>query len=131
MCHQVENVKKSFRDLQVWQTAIELTELIYVTSSDFPKHELFGLTSQMRRAAVSIASNIAEGSARDSKKDFRHFIFIAKGSTCELQTQLVIAGRLTYISEPNLRKCEALADRVARMLSGLAKALKRPALPTT
>ena len=124
-------MKQSFRDLQVWHKAIELTELVYLVTGDFPKHELFGMTSQMRRAAVSIASNIAEGSARASKKDFRHFISIAKGSTCELQTQLVIAAKLAYLSEAGRLRCEQLADRVARMLSGLAKALKQPSTPTT
>lgn len=103
---------------------MDLAELIYVTTSVFPKHETYGLSSQMRRAAVSIPSNIAEGSARASKRDFRHFILMAKGSACELQTQLLLAARLSYLSEETLRNCEALADRVARMLSGLAHALK-------
>ncbi len=124
-------MKQSFRDLQVWHVGVELTELIYLITATYPKHELFGLTSQMRRAAVSIPSNIAEGSARNSRKDFRNFIAIAKGSACELQTQLFISRRLNYISEQDLHRCEALADRVARMLSGLSKALKQPLPPTT
>ena len=94
-------MKQSFRDLQVWHLAIELTELVYVLTADFPKHELFGLSSQMRRAAVSIPSNIAEGSARASRKDFRHFLSMAKGSTCELQTQqprsCISAGPASFV----------------------------------
>ncbi len=124
-------MKQSFRDLQVWHKGIELTEMIYFLTAEYPKHEMFGLTSQMRRAAVSIPSNIAEGSARTSRKDFRNFIAIAKGSACELQTQLFISRRLNYISEQDLQRCEALTDRVARMLSGLSKALKQPLPPRT
>ena len=105
---------------------MELAELTYRLTTGFPKHEIYGLTSQMRRAAVSIPSNIAEGSARSSRKDFRHFILIAKGSTCELQTQLLIAARLDYPSESQLQQAEALAAQVARLLSGLARSLKPP-----
>lgn len=117
-------MKQSYRDLQVFQLAMDLTELIYLVTALFPKHELYGLTSQMRRAAVSIPSNVAEGSARSSRKDFRHFVLMAKGSTCELQVQLSIAGRLKYLTDPDLHRCEALANRIARMLSGLAESLK-------
>ena len=105
---------------------MELAELTYRVTTGFPKYELYGLASQMRRAAVSIPSNLAEGSARSSRKDFRHFVLIAKGSTCELQTQLLIAARLDYISNPQLQQAEALAAQVARLLSGLARSLKLP-----
>ncbi|MBE7158835.1 MAG: four helix bundle protein [Rhodospirillales bacterium] len=123
--------RQSFRDLQVWHLAIDLTELVYSLTAQFPKHEVFGLSAQMRRAAVSIPSNIAEGSARNSRKDFRNFIAIAKGSACELQTQLLIAERLRYSNETELQNCEALASRVARMLSGLSEALRKPSQPKT
>ena len=103
---------------------MELAERTYRLTETFPKHETYGLTSQMRRAAVSIPSNIAEGSARSSRKDFRHFVLIAKGSACELQTQLLLAARLSYITGPDLQATEALAVRVARLLSGLARSLK-------
>ena len=103
---------------------MELSEGIYTLTASFPKHEIYGLSSQMRRAAVSIPSNIAEGSARASKKDFRHFILTAKGSACELQTQLLLAGRLSYLSEADLLSAEATIERIARMLSGLAQSLK-------
>ncbi len=115
---------KSFRDLKVWQAAMELSLLIYKLTSNFPDHERFGLSSQMRRAAVSIASNIAEGSARTTKKDFRNFVIIARGSNCELQTQLMIATDLGYGLPEALETAERLANDVGRMLNGLARYLK-------
>jgi four helix bundle protein len=111
---------KSFRDLRVWNKAIDLTAVIYNLTTDFPKAEVYGLTSQMRRAAVSIASNIAEGSARGTKKDFRQFVMIARGSNCELQTQLVIAARLGFASPQKIDDAEVLSHEVGQMLSGLA-----------
>ncbi len=111
---------KSFRDLRVWNKAIDLTAVIYNLTTDFPKAEVYGLTSQMRRAAVSIASNIAEGSARGTKKDFRQFVMIARGSNCELQTQLVIAARLGFASPRKIDDAEVLSHEVGQMLSGLA-----------
>lgn len=105
---------------------MDLAELTYRLTATFPKHETYGLTSQMRRAAVSIPSNIAEGSARPSRKDFRHFILIAKGSTCELQTQLLLASRFGYLSQEDHDQAERLTAHVARLLSGLARALKPP-----
>jgi four helix bundle protein len=119
-------VAKSFRDLKVWNLAIDLTMLIYALSADFPKSEIYGLSSQMRRAAVSIASNIAEGSARGTKKDFKQFVMIARGSTCELQTQLLIAGRLGFASEQTVEELIGKANEIASMLSGLSKYLSEP-----
>ena len=115
---------KSFRDLNVWQAAVDLSLLTYHLTSNFPDHERYGLTSQMRRAAISIASNIAEGSARATKKDFRNFVLIARGSCYELQTQLIIASRLGYASPEATQKAECLAHDVGRMLNGLARYLK-------
>src|SRR5438045_377124 len=83
-------MSSSFRDLRVWRESIELTAEIYGQSAHFPKHELYGLTQQIRRAAVSIASNIAEGKGHRSNKEFLHFLFHARGSLLEVQTQLVI-----------------------------------------
>jgi four helix bundle protein len=114
---------QSFRDLAVWSKSIELTELIYKMTADFPRSEMYGLSSQMRRASVSIASNIAEGSARGTKRDFRQFVYLAKGSTCELQTQLVIANRLRYGAEPEIANAEARAHEIGRMLTGLSNYL--------
>jgi four helix bundle protein len=116
-------VAKSFRELKVWQASIEFSLVIYQLTSEFPKYELYGMTSQMRRAAVSIASNIAEGSARSTKKDFNQFVLIAKGSLCELQTQLIIASRLRYASAPRIAAAERQAQEIAQMLSGLSRYL--------
>ncbi len=99
---------------------------VYKLTGEFPKHEAYGLTSQMRRAAVSIASNIAEGSARGTRKDFKQFVLIAKGSLCELQTQLVIAKRLGYAVEQKIATVESCAQEVAQMLSGLSRYLSVP-----
>lgn len=85
----------------------------------------------MRRAAVSIPSNIAEGSAPSSRKDLRHFVLIAKGSTCKQQTQLLLAAQIGYLPEANHRGAELLASQVARLLSGLARSLKPPPPPPT
>jgi four helix bundle protein len=119
---------KSFRDLKVWHLSMDLTMLVYALTSEFPKHEVYGLSSQMRRAAVSIASNLAEGSSRSSKKDFRQFVTIARGSNCELQTQLMITARLGYANPEAIGDAEHLCHEVARMLSGLSRFLK-PKLP--
>lgn len=88
----------NYQQLKVWQMAMDLVLEIYAQTKQFPKDERFGLISQMRRAAVSIASNIAEGSGRDTKAFFSNFLKIAKGSTCELETQVLIAQKLGYIS---------------------------------
>ncbi|HZY61527.1 MAG TPA: four helix bundle protein [Edaphobacter sp.] len=114
---------KSFRELEVWKKSIELTTLIYEFTAEFPKYEIYGLTSQMRRAAVSIASNIAEGSARGTRKDFKQFVKQAEGSNCELQTQLIIARRLQFGCSEKARSAEALAIEIGKMLSSLSKYL--------
>jgi four helix bundle protein len=110
---------QSFRDLKVWNKAIDLTVLVYQFTVDFPKQEVYGLTSQMRRASVSVASNIAEGSARGTKRDFRQFVKLARGSNCELQTQLVISRRLRFGNEERCEAVEILSQEVGKMLSGL------------
>ena len=104
---------------------MDLTMLIYELTSGFPSHELYGLSSQMRRAAVSTASNLAEGSARTTRKDFRQFVIIARGSNCELQTQLMIATRLGYASSNQLEQAERLSSEVGKMLNGLSAYLKK------
>jgi four helix bundle protein len=120
------SVANFFRELKVWQLSIDLSMHVYKLTGEFPKHEAYGLTSQMRRAAVSIASNIAEGSARGTRKDFKQFVLIAKGSLCELQTQLVIAKRLGYAVEQKIATVESCAQEVAQMLSGLSRYLSVP-----
>jgi four helix bundle protein len=120
---------KSFRELNVWKKSIDLTVLIYRLTAGFPKAETYGLTSQMRRATVSIASNIAEGSARGTSKDFKQFVRIARGSTCELLTQLVITSRLALVDPAKIQEAEELANEVGRMLSGLQDFLSKPKVP--
>jgi four helix bundle protein len=115
---------KSFRDLLVWQRSTDLTTCVYELTSDFPKSEIYGLTSQLRRAAVSIASNIAEGAGRGGKKEFRQFLNMARGSNCELQTQLAIKAKLQMASGERLRQAESLSHEVGRMLNGLLLSLK-------
>ena len=116
---------KTFRDLDVWNKAIDLTTLVYESTTDFPRQEIYGLTSQMRRASVSIASNVAEGSARGTRRDFRQFVKLAEGSNCELQTQLVIARRLGFGNPVNHTAAEALSIEIGKMLGGLSTYLAR------
>jgi four helix bundle protein len=110
---------KSHRDLLVWKKAIDLVEELYKLTDNFPKSELYGLTSQIRRAAVSIPSNIAEGAGRNSNKEFMHFLYIALGSLSEVETQLIIAKRLDYIDDIRENKL----SEIRRMLLGLIKAV--------
>jgi four helix bundle protein len=102
---------------------MELAMLIYSVTAEFPNSEMYGLTSQMRRAAVSIASNIAEGTARGTRKDFRQFVIVARGSNCELQTQILLAQQLGFGEAQRLADAEELAAGVGQMLSGLSKYL--------
>jgi four helix bundle protein len=114
----------SFRDLRVWQQAMELALAVYRITGSFPKHELYGLAQQMRRAAVSIASNIAEGKGRRHDKEFRQFLFHARGSLLELETQLAIATKLEYLTGKDSNEVQALATQVGRSLAGLVNSLE-------
>ena len=113
-----------YRDLIVWQKSMDLVMLIYKLTLSFPESEKYGLTSQMRRCAISIPSNIAEGSRRDSKKDFRKFILISFGSGAELETQLEISVNLKYISKNETTKCINLLEEIMKMLNKLQTTLK-------
>jgi four helix bundle protein len=115
---------RSFQDLVVWQRGIELVEQVYKMTTTFPKDEVFGLRSQLRRAAVSIPSNIAEGQARHSTKEFLNFLSIARGSLAELETQLIIAGRLAYLKEEERTELLQRTAEVGRLLNGLIKSLQ-------
>ncbi len=109
----------SYRDLQVWQKAMELVFCIYEITQDFPKHELYGLTRQLRRAAVSVPSNIAEGKGRSSDKDWCVFLYHARGSLHELETQLLIASHLGYLQSAEAQRINHQVAEIARMLNGL------------
>ena len=108
-----------YRELIVWQKAMDLVVIIYQFTAKFPKSEIYGLTSQMRRSAVSIPSNIAEGSKRRTKADFRNFLTIALGSTAELETQLLIANKLKFGDDIIYDNAERFLSEVSRMLSTL------------
>jgi four helix bundle protein len=115
---------RTHRDLKVWNNSVSLVTTVYKLTSNFPKEELFGITSQLRRAAVSIPSNIAEGAARSSRKEFRKFLSIALGSASELETQLIISRNLNYL---NAEETEALINElitIQKMIQGLMKNLK-------
>lgn len=111
--------RSTFHDLRIWQEAMNLTEAIYRATADFPKHELYGLVSQMRRAAVSVPSNIAEGKGRHSDPDFVRFLFQARGSLLELRTQILIACRLQYLTEEKGQGLCDQADGIGRGLNAL------------
>jgi four helix bundle protein len=116
---------KTFRELEVWKRSIDLTVSIYRLTNDFPRQEIYSLTAQMRRAAVSISSNVAEGSARGTRRDFRQFVKQAEGSNCELQTQLIIARRLEFGDQTQLSAAETLSIEIGKMLGGLSAYLAR------
>ncbi|MGA2169955.1 MAG: four helix bundle protein [Terracidiphilus sp.] len=114
----------SFRDLQVWQRSIQLSVSIYRLTRSFPSEEIYGMTSQMRRSSVSVASNIAEGHGRLSTGEYRQFLGIARGSNFELQTQLEIARALGYSDSRMLEEAEGLSFEVGKMISGVLNATK-------
>jgi four helix bundle protein len=111
-----------YRDLIAWQKAMSLVTHIYDITKRFPDDERFGLVSQMRRCAVSIPSNIAEGQARNTTGEFKQFVGIARGSVAELTTQILIAEQLSYISEP--QRTVEMAEEVGRILTGLSQSLR-------
>src|SRR3989344_1769740 len=116
---------QSFRELIVWQKALRLAIEIYSVSKNFPKEELYGLTSQIRRAAFSIPANIAEGYARRHLGEYLQFLGIAFGSGAELETQLIIAREIGILSQKDFDKLMLLLDEVMRMLNALMKSLKK------
>lgn len=119
-----ENNIQSHKDLIVWQKSVELVINIYSVTDSFPKSELFGLTNQMRRASVSIPSNIAEGRRRSSRKDFRNFLSNAFGSGAELETQIEISKRLSFGKNIDFKVAEQLLSEIMRMLNRMISNLK-------
>jgi four helix bundle protein len=111
--------------LSVWQRAIDLVITVYKSTVSFPGDERFGLTSQIRRAAVSIPANIAEGAARDSWKEFTHFLSNAQGSASELETELLIARSLAYLDVPSYADLRNEIDSIGRMIFGLSRSIKQ------
>jgi len=117
-------VVSSYRDLKVWQAAMKLADLVYRQAEKFPPRENFGLRQQLEKAAVSIPSNIAEGHARNSTKEYLHHLSIALGSVAELETQTILASWRKYIAEDTADEVLVSADEVGKMLRGLQKSLK-------
>ena len=118
-------MSKAYQDLLAWQKGIDLCELIYRASADFPRHELYGLTSQIRRAAVSVPSNIAEGAGRITKGEFIQSIGHARGSLLELETQLIVAQRLGYLDSNRSEDLLETANEVGKLANGLIRSLRR------
>lgn len=110
---------KDYKDLRVWQKGIEITDKIYSITELFPKSELFGLAAQMRRASVSIPSNIAEGFVRHHSKEYRQFLYISLGPCAELDTQLIIANKRNYLAKENLEELAEDVNHESRMLVSL------------
>jgi four helix bundle protein len=117
-------VGQAFRDLQVWQRAMQLTVAIYRLTQGFPREEVYGLSSQIRRAAVSIPSNIAEGQGRLSVGEFKQFLSVARGSNQELQTQLEIARALKFGDSTLIDEAENLSHEVGKMIYALLESLR-------
>ena len=116
---------KTHKSLDVWQVTVKLAEDVYGVTRRFPKDELFGLTTQMRRWAISISSNIAEGSARQGGKEFVQFLHVAAGSASELDTQLEIAKRVAVGDPQDLERLQSEVERISMMLQGLIRSVRR------
>ncbi|MFQ6035068.1 MAG: four helix bundle protein [Sedimentisphaerales bacterium] len=114
---------KTYRDLDIWNAGIEVVKDIYKSTEEFPKQEIYGLVSQMRRSAVSIPSNVAEGFRRYSNKEYKQFLYTSLGSCAELETQITIARELQYIQEDKETGLLERLDHICRMISNLIKKL--------
>ena len=125
----------TFEDLTVWQRSVQFAILVYSTTKSFPRDELYGMTSQLRRAAVSIASNIAEGKGRNSDPDLMRFLATSRGSLFEVRTQLIIAEALGYVNKNQMSKLRNDMDEIGRLINGLMNAIatgprSRPTRPS-
>jgi len=116
---------RSYKDLKVWQKSYQLSLLVYEVTSEFPKSELYGLVSQMRRAAIAIPSNIAEGYARQYSKEYIQFLSVAYSSASELETQILLAHDLGFLKEEDFKKVYGLQQEVAKMLYRLMESLRK------
>lgn len=116
---------QSYHELEVWQVAMDLADFVYKETEDFPKREWFGLAGQIRKSATSIPSNIAEGSGRANTKELIQFLYIARGSLCELETQIQLARRRTYVTGKALDAIMLLSTRVSKMIMRLIQSLQK------
>ncbi|MGB7061972.1 MAG: four helix bundle protein [Candidatus Zixiibacteriota bacterium] len=115
---------RSYKDLEIWKRGVELVTSIYMLTKGFPKSETYALVDQVQRAALSIPSNIAEGHSRQHTKEFRQSLYVALGSLAELETQLIIAGKLGYLEEEKLNQFLLEMDAISKMTRGLIKRLQ-------
>jgi four helix bundle protein len=114
----------NYKELKIWQKSVDLAVKVYEITKEFPKEEMYGLTSQLRRSAISIASNIAEGAGRNSKKDFNNFLGVSNASSCELETQLIIAERVNLIDNLVLKSTQEQIEEIQKMIWSLKRSLK-------
>ena len=115
----------NYRDLAVWQRAMELAALVYKLTARLPREEMYGLSSQLQRAAVSIPSNIAEGHARESTKEYLRYLLVSRGSMAELETQLLLCQKLQLLSKEDVEHALIVSDEIGRMIRGLQKSLTK------
>jgi len=113
----------NYKEFKVWQKAVDLAVKLYGTTATFPREEIYALTNQIRRSGVSIASNIAEGAGRNSKKDFKNFLSVSNGSVCELETQLIIANRVEFLDTETLDELQRDITEIQKMNWSLQKTL--------
>jgi four helix bundle protein len=119
----VENKIKNFKDLKIWHKGIELVKLVYQITDSFPASETYGLVSQMRRSAVSIPSNIAEGFMRRHNKEFKHFLYITLGSLAELETQIILSEQLGFMNAAQSKTVQTDINELDKMITALIKCL--------
>jgi four helix bundle protein len=121
-----DGIVRSYRDLMIWKKGIELVKVVYGLTRKFPDFEVYGLASQLRRSAVSVPSNIAEGQGRQHTAEFRQFLHVALGSVAEVDTQIIIAHELGYISDQEATNIERRIDEIRKMTYALIKKLPKP-----
>jgi four helix bundle protein len=114
---------RGFQDLMVWQKAVDLAAEVYRLSRSFPEDELFGMTSQIRRAAISVSSNIAEGNGRGTTKDYMNFVSYSRGSVYEVRSNLEVSNRLGFVATAGVSRAVEMSDEIGRMLTGLRTSL--------
>jgi len=119
----MENKIINFKDLKIWQKSMELTKVVYFSTDSFPSKETFGIVSQMRRAAISIPSNIAEGFMRRHNKEYKQFLHIALGSLAELETQIILSEQLNFLKNKQSESIQSNINEVNKMIMGLIKCL--------
>jgi len=118
--------RRGYQDLIAWRKGMDLAETVYRLTKNWPREEIYGLTSQIRRAAVSVPANVAEGQGRSSAKEFAQFLSIANGSLSEVETYLVLARRLGYVDAAASETAIQLASEIGRILQGLLRTVRRP-----